>query len=86
LHPKTTYKEIKQECGLEISHSLIKCILRKNGVLTWRAKKRLELTALLASKRLAWALAQRDWTKEDFYNHMFSDECSAKRNQGKEQE
>jgi hypothetical protein len=86
LHPKTTYKKIKQECGLEISHLSIKCILRKNGVLTWRAKKRPELTALLASKRLVWALAQRDWTKEDFYNHMFSDKCSAKRNQGKEQE
>jgi hypothetical protein len=80
LYLKTTYKEIKQECGLEISHLLIKCILCKNRVLTWHIKKRLEPTALLASKRLVWALVQRDWTKEDFYNHMFSDDCSAERN------
>ena len=86
LHPKTKYSAIKEQCGLEISHSTIKRILRKHGITTWQAKKRPQLTELLASKRLAWAKARKDWTKEDFYNHMWSNKCSVERGKGKEQE
>jgi hypothetical protein len=52
-NPKKKYSVIKYKCGLEISHSAIKRILCKHGIQTWRAKKRLELTPLLAAKRLA---------------------------------
>jgi len=75
-NPKTKYSAIKSECGLKISYSSIKRILRKHRVQTWRTKKRPELNPRLAAKRLEWAKARKDWTKEDFYNHMFSDECS----------
>jgi transposase len=85
-NPKTKYSVIKHKCGLEISHSAIKRILRKHGIQTWRAKKRPELTPLLAAKRLAWAKVRENWTVIDFYNHMFSDECSAERGKGKDQE
>jgi hypothetical protein len=86
LHPKSKYAVIKYECGLTVSHNTIKRILRKNGVTAWRAKKRPELTEELALKRLAWAKVRENWTAEDFYNHMWSDECSAERGKGKEQE
>jgi len=84
-NPCTKYCDIKSACGLDISHSTIKRILRKNGITSWRAKKRPALTPLLAAKRLAWAQVRKDWTKVDFYNHMWSDECSAERGKGKEQ-
>jgi hypothetical protein len=54
-NPKTKYSVIKDQCSLEISHLTIKRILRKHGITTWRAKKRLQVTELLASQRLAWA-------------------------------
>jgi Transposase len=85
-NPKTKYSVIKEACGLEISYGSIKRILRKNGVSTWRAKKRPELTEVLAAKRLAWAIIRKDWTVDDFYTHIWSDECSAERGKGKEQE
>ena len=85
-HRKTKYTVIKYEYGLTISYSSIKRILRKNRILTWRVKKRPELTDILASKRLAWAKVRENWTVEDFQNHMWSNECSAERGKGKEQE
>jgi hypothetical protein len=85
LNPQTKYNAIKEVCGLTISHSTIKRILRKNNILTWRAKKRPQLTEALAAKRLAWALDRKDWPKEAFYTHMWSDEYSVERCKGKEQ-
>ena len=52
-NPCTKYCDIKSACGLDISYSTIKRILRKNRITSWRAKKRPALTPLLAAKRLA---------------------------------
>ena len=38
--PKTKYAEIKRHCGLAISLSTIKRVLRANNILSWRAKQR----------------------------------------------
>ena len=40
--------------------------LRENGLCKWLAKKRPKLDAARAKERLAWALARKDWTAEDF--------------------
>ena len=52
--------------------------------MTWRAKQRPALTPEVAVKRLAWAKEWKNWPAEQFYNIMWSDECSAKRGKGKE--
>ena len=83
LHLKTTYADIKQDCGVIISHSSIKRILRKHGISTWRAKKRPELTEAVAAKRLEWASLREHWDATDFYNIQWSNECFAERGTGK---
>ena len=81
---KTKYAEIKRQCQLDISHFMIKWILWANDITTWRAKQRPALTPEVAVKRLAWAKEWKNWPAEQFYNIMWSDECSAK--QGKDKE
>ena len=85
-NPKTKYAEIKRQCQLDISHSTIKRILWANDIMTWRAKQRPALTPEVAVKRLAWVKERKNWPAEQFYNIMWSDECSAKRGKGKEQQ
>jgi len=81
---KTKYTEIKRQCQLDILHSMIKQILWANDITTWCAKQRSALTFEVAVKRLAWAKEQKNWLTEQFYNIMWSDECSAKWGKGKE--
>ena len=85
-NPKTSYAAIKKACVGDFSIWTIKCILRLNQVLTWRAKKRPQITEVYMEKRLAWAIVRRDWTKEDFYKFMWSNECSIEQDKGKQQE
>jgi transposase len=85
-NPKTKYAKVKEECGVIISTRTIKRILRDNGILSWRAKRRPALTPEVAAKRLEWAKFRKDWPAERFYNIMWSDECSAERGSGKENE
>jgi len=66
-----------------LSTKTVQRILDRNGILRWRAKKRPALTKEHVVKRLAWAKARENWTKDDFRNHMWSDECSAERGKGK---
>ena len=83
LHPKDTYIAVKQATGLEISRTTIKKILKASGITNWRAKKRPALTEKHAQERLAWCKARKDWTRDDWKNIMWSDECSAERGKGK---
>jgi len=81
-----TYAEVKSACGVDISHSTIKRILRANGITAWRAKGRPALTPEVAAKRLAWAKARKDWPLERWSNIIWSDECSAERGKGQSHE
>ncbi len=65
-------------------HSTIKQILWANDIMTWCTKQRPALTFEVAVKRLAWVKEQKNWSAKQFYNIMWSDECSAK--QGKDKE
>lgn len=54
-------------------------ILRGKGIRKWRARKRPPLTPEIAEKRLAWAIARKDWTAADFEGVIWSDECSVEK-------
>jgi len=53
LHPKDTYQEVIDACGLTCKRSTVKKILKRHSVINWRAKKRPELTEAHALARLA---------------------------------
>jgi hypothetical protein len=82
LNPKDTYQQVIDACGLTYKRSTVKKILKKHGIYNWRAKKRPELTEAHALKRLAWCLAHRGWTGEEWGLICWSDECSIERRRG----
>lgn len=84
--PKATYAQLKGDTGVKISTTTIKTILKEHGIENWRAKKRPFLTEDVVAQRLTWCIKRKDWTIEDFINHMWSDECSAERGKGRSQE
>jgi transposase len=69
-----------------MSNSYIKDLARANGIAHWRAKKRPELSPKNASDRFLWCKVRRHWTVDDWRKYMFTDECSAERGKGQEQE
>jgi len=66
LNPKDIYKQVIEACNLRCKRETVKKILKRHSIANWRAKKRLELTEAHALKRLAWALAHRGWTGEEW--------------------
>ena len=53
LYPKDTYAQVKIACGLKIKRTTIKKILKRHGIINWRARRRPFLTKANAVKRLA---------------------------------
>jgi len=51
-YPKLTFQQRREDTGLPMSNSYIKCLARANGMSHWRAKKRPELNKDIAAKRL----------------------------------
>ena len=49
--PKSTYNDIRKECGVDLSTFTLKRIPKKHGITNWRAKKRPALTEEVARKR-----------------------------------
>lgn len=86
LNPKDTYQEVKDACGITCSQSAIKRILHEAGIGNWRAKRRSFLLPIHAAKRLAWCIARRNWTAEDWGRVVWSDECSVERGRGNRNE
>jgi hypothetical protein len=86
LNPKDTYKQVIIACSLRCKPTTVKKILKRHGICNWRAKKRPELTEANVLKRLAWCLAYRGWTGEEWGLICWSDECSMERGRGKWQE
>ncbi|PVH70134.1 hypothetical protein DL98DRAFT_350611, partial [Cadophora sp. DSE1049] len=68
------------------SITTIKRILKNRGITNWHAKRRSLLTEAHAAKQLAWCLAHRRWTIEEWGLVAWSDECSVERGRGKRQE
>ena len=54
-------------------------VLRKANIKKWLAMSRPRLKRDLVAKRLRWAIAQRNWTVEDFEKVIWSDECSVEK-------
>lgn len=84
--PKDTYKEVIVACQVTCKKSTIKKILKAHGIKNWKCKRRHFLTQKNANKRLAWALAHRGWSVEEWGMIMWSDECSVERGRGKRDE
>ena len=53
-HPKMTYKQRREATGLKMSDSYIRDLVIAEGLKYWRAKKRPELTPVVATERLLW--------------------------------
>jgi hypothetical protein len=86
LNPKDTYQQVIQACNLSCRRETVKKICKRHGITNWRCKKRPELTEEHALKRLAWCLAHKGWTDEEWGLVCWSDECSVERGRGKRAE
>jgi transposase len=86
LNPKDTYNEVIVACGLSCKRETVKKICKRHGITNWKCKKRPELIEEHALKRLAWCLAHRGWTDEEWGLVCWSDECSVERGRGKRAE
>ena len=54
--PKTIYEQLKTSLGLSACKNTLQAAFKEANIACWRAKRRPELTAEHATKRLAWAL------------------------------
>ena len=70
ISPKSTYDHVQKECGVDLSTSTLKRILKKYSISNWRAKKRPALTEEAARKRYLWCKVRRHWTEEDLLKYM----------------
>ena len=75
----TTWQELRDAFAPDVSLSTVDRVLRDANIHKWIAKKRARLNAGYAKQRLAWALARRDWTAEDFEGILWSDKCTVER-------
>lgn len=66
IHPKDSYKQIKEGTGVTCSKETIRKIFKAHFITHWKAKRRPFLTEKNAAKRLAWCLERRHWTAEDW--------------------
>jgi hypothetical protein len=83
LNPKDIYEQVITACGLRYRPTTVKTILRKYGISNWRVKRRPELIEAYTTARLAWCLAYRGWTAEEWGLVVWSDEYSMERGRGK---
>lgn len=83
-NPSATYAQIRVECGFEVANSTIHRILKRAGLIHWRALRRPLLRAGDAQRRLAWAEDKQNWDYTDWGKIIFSDECSVERGSGKQ--
>lgn len=78
--------EVIRALNFSCSVTTIKGILKRYGITNWRCKKRPELIEVYAAKCLAWCIAYKGWTMEEWGMVVWSDECSVERGRGKRQE
>ena len=74
-----TREQVRRIYAPHVSLPTIDRMLREHNIKKWLAKKRPKLTADHAKARLQWALAHKDWTVEDFWRVIYSDECSVEK-------
>jgi len=75
-NPKATYATVIRELALDCSHDTIACIVKKEGIKSWLAKKRPILTKEHTKKCYKWCKARKDWGVEEWKRYIWSDECS----------
>src|SRR5215469_4704839 len=80
--PKITYQALENKLNFRVSRGTYYHILKRHHIKNWLAKKRPHLTPMHAKNRLAWALARKDWSCEEWSKILFRDECTVER--GKE--
>lgn len=76
---KMTRRDLRDLHAPEICLHTVDKVLRNANIKKWRAKKRPLLKEEHVAKQLAWALARKDWTVEDFEGVIYSDECSVEK-------
>lgn len=71
--------EIQVNVLPNVSIRTIKRRLLEHEIKKWRAANRPKIDAIIARKRLEWALRYKDWTWEDWVRVVWSDECSVEK-------
>lgn len=74
-----TRNELRNRYAPEVSLSTIDRMLRDHNIRKWIATDRPKLKEEHAKKWLAWAIARKNWTAEDFEGIIYSDECSVEK-------
>ncbi|KAL5610520.1 hypothetical protein FOBRF1_006637 [Fusarium oxysporum] len=67
--------ELRAE-GISISRSTVLRFLKISGYKKTKPTRKPGLTAAMRKERLAWCIAHKDWTLEDWKNVIWSDETS----------
>ena len=76
---RLTRRELRDQYAPHVSLDTIYRLLKEHNIRKWIAKTRPKLEEKHAKARLAWALAHKDWTVEDFEGVIWSDECSVEK-------
>jgi transposase len=85
LHERTiTYEEIAEKVAPQVTGHTVRRRLAEKHLHKWIAKEREHLDEETAGKRLEWAVAHRDWTREMWRERvMWGDEVTVERGGGK---
>lgn len=76
---KITRRELRVLHAPDVCLHTVDRVLRNANIKNWRAKGRPLLKEEHVAKRLAWALARKDWTAEEFEGVIYSDEYSVEK-------
>lgn len=74
-----SFRQIWDNLAPEVSIRTVKRYLQKRGIRKWSAAFRPLLKPKHVARRLAWALAHRHWTVEDWGKAIWGDECSVEK-------
>ena len=69
-------QEWRQSTGVEVSTSTIGKRLLRSGLRGCKAKKKPKVSKKQRKARIAWAKEHLNWTREDWYKVIFSDEST----------
>jgi len=74
--PTITYQALREQVGSPASKSTYYRELKRLGLTNWLTKKRPLLGLIVAQKRYDWALAHKDWIRDQWAKVIWSDEYS----------
>ena len=71
-----TWMELGNRHAPHVSICTIDQVLQETNIKKCWVQTRPHLNGTHARKRLAWAMARKDWLRQDFEGILYSDECT----------